>query len=335
VEDDPAVVEFVQKAVERNGHTTEVATDGRQAYDRVYGADFEFDLILSDLHLPVMTGAAFLAEVYPLIESTTPVIVTSGVAYMIEALGEMRRGAFGVLEKPFNLGALGDLIERALAQREVYKQVADLKRKVENLTHKNNILLRRNSELFAQARMDALTGLPNRRRLHEDLHVIDANLRRYTAPFAIALVDVDDFGRFNKEHGLHVGDDVLRRVALTLRDACRQGDLVYRFEDSANEPAFRYGGDEFVLILAAQDQASAIAAMERIRERILVEQTSWEGVYQQDRVTISVGVISNDPEAQLTVEEMIHEANEYLRRAKRAGGNCVQPSSVVAESPGG
>lgn len=329
VEDDPDLQEVLRRTLERDGHTVEMAGDGRRAFDLVYGADYDFDLILADLHLPCMTGTAFLEEVYPFIERKTPVIVTSGVTHLIEALGEIRRGALGVLEKPYQTQDLLDMIARGLHQRALLLRLHELERKVQVLSEKNRHLVRRSSELFQQARLDPLTGLPNRRRLQEDLHVIDANLRRYTTPLAIALVDVDDFGRFNKQHSLEVGDQVLRHVAQSLRIACRQGDLVYRFESGPVEPAFRYGGDEFMLLLAAQDEASAVAAMDRIRERLLVEQADWGGALARERVTVSIGVVANDPDRQLTVEELIHHANDRLREAKADGGNCTRPSVPV------
>ncbi len=331
LEDEAEVADVLARVLEEAGHAVDRAQDGRQGFERVHAAEVDYDLIICDLHMPRMTGAAFLAEVYELLRWRTPVVVTSGVEYMIEALGELRRGAFSILEKPWHLTDLLGVVERALEQRTVYRRLRELETKVEALSRRNASLVKQNGELFDQARLDALTGLPNRLRLREDLDVLDANDRRYEAPFAIALVDVDRFGRFNKDYGLRVGDAALRFVATMLRDACRRGDLVYRPDGKSGEPAYRFGGDEFVLILAAQGIESAVAAMDRIRDQIARSTTE----DLPEPLTISVGVAANARDMPRTIEDMIQAANEELRRAKEVGGNVVRPAVDSEDPPAG
>lgn len=326
VEDDPDVYEVVKKLLENRGHTWDHACDGRRAHEIVTGADFDYDLILCDLHLPRMTGRAFLEQVHPFIQWRTPVIIMSGVPYMIEALGEIRRGAFTILEKPFDSGPFDETVARALDQRHTYRRLQELKGRVDELTKKCTVLVKQNEQLFDQVRLDVLTQLPNRLRLFEDLHVLDANRRRYESRFALAILDVDEFGRYNKEYGLTVGDAALRLVASIIREACRQGDTVYRFGQQEGESAYRFGGDEFVLILATQDLPHATAAVERIRQQLSATQLGREEPGLPDEyVTFSAGVVANDPEDQRTIEEMLLEANEHLKEAKAAGGNCIRP----------
>jgi diguanylate cyclase (GGDEF)-like protein len=216
-------------------------------------------------------------------------------------------------------------VEHALVQRRLYQQLRRLRASEIELKRRNQQLVAQNADLFEQARMDALTGLPNRRRLDEDFTVLDANVRRYTERFAIALVDVDQFGQFNKRYGIPTGDRVLRLVATALRDACRQGDLVYRPEGRTSDPAYRLGGDEFVLVLASQDMTHAVVAMQRIREHLAEVQGREADALPREPVTISVGIAAHDPKLLLTTQEMLLEANEQLKRAKEAGGDCTRP----------
>jgi diguanylate cyclase (GGDEF)-like protein/putative nucleotidyltransferase with HDIG domain len=114
-----------------------------------------------------------------------------------------------------------------------------------------------NARLYAdaaqRAERDALTGLLNHRAL---LREIDAYLERDT-PFALLLIDVDNFKLFNDTHGHPTGDDVLRRVAATLHETCRSQDI-----------AGRYGGDEFALLLHGTGTEEAGAVVQRLHAGI-------------------------------------------------------------------
>jgi diguanylate cyclase (GGDEF)-like protein len=324
VEDEKELGDVIERALATWGHTNDWAQDGRRALDLVFAAEREYDLVLCDLHMPGTSGGAFLLEAQDLLHFRTPVVVMSGFDYMVEALGELRRGAFTLLQKPFDMAVLRETVERGLDQRSLYVKLRAMESRLGELTRRNDMLRQQNADLFEQARLDPLTSLPNRRRLTEDLDIVDANARRYKSHFALALLDIDLFKRFNTEYGVEQGDAALLKVAATIREACRQGDMLYRPNDLGERSVYRFGGDEFVLVLAAQDTPRAVLAMERVRRRLVEAQADTPP--GGEVVTVSIGVAANDPAKPKTVEELLRDANGHLIAAKKAGGDCVRPA---------
>ena len=314
-----------ETTLEQDGYEVEYAEDLRGAYEAVLHAETHRDVILCERPSPRTTASSFLSQIYTLVRGHTPVIVVCSRETSCDAVTEIRRGALTAIEFPWQPEAFLETISRALEQRALFKTLQQLEQSKAELVRKNQFLVTQNADFFEQARMDVLTGLPNRRRLIEDFEVLDANIQRYKQRFAIAIVDVDAFGRFNKAYGLSTGDEVLTLVARTLRDACRKGDLVYRTEKQAEDPAYRWGGDEFVLVLAAQTTRDAYTAMKRIQHELAEVQRRGRPDIPVEAVTISVGVVANGPEAPLSMEEMLSEAGEWLKAAKAAGGNCIRP----------
>jgi diguanylate cyclase (GGDEF)-like protein len=157
---------------------------------------------------------------------------------------------------------------------------------------------------------DALTGLSNRRRLDRDLAALVSDGRSEVAAFV--MVDVDHFKHFNDSNGHAAGDVALQTVARALTDSVRPGDRAYR-----------YGGEEFCVLLPATTQADAELVAERMRRA--VESAEIPGGEQQPggRVTISVGVADSSGGGSSLVER----ADAALYEAKTAGRNrvCLAP----------
>ncbi len=123
---------------------------------------------------------------------------------------------------------------------------------------------------------DALTGVGNRRMLDDLLTAPGASA------LAIAFVDVDRFKAVNDDHGHDVGDDVLRRLAAVLRSLCRAGDAVVR-----------YGGDEFVILMAEDGDVEALAR----RIRSVVGAVDWGALAPGLRIAVTVGTAAAGPDA--------------------------------------
>ncbi|GAB2817255.1 GGDEF domain-containing protein [Lentzea nigeriaca] len=161
------------------------------------------------------------------------------------------------------------------------------------------------------ARTDGLTHLRNRLALNDDLEAIHARAIRNHSGYAVALFDVDFFKRYNDSQGHLAGDEVLRQVAAIFTTNTRKADLVYR-----------YGGEEFLVLLSDQDLASAVIGAERVRAAVEAQRMPHPhglgGV-----VTVSVGVAAftafhpQDPDA------VLRHADDALYRAKETGRNRV------------
>jgi diguanylate cyclase len=149
---------------------------------------------------------------------------------------------------------------------------------------------------------DELTTLPARRAFTDAL-------LRLEEPYAIAVVDIDHFKKFNDTYGHQVGDQVLRLVAKVLQDHVRDDDL-----------AARYGGEELVAVFPGVDLAACAQIAERIRVRIsearLTRRTTGQAI---SSITVSIGVAQfRLPEA---AEVMIERCDRGLYQAKRSGRN--------------
>jgi len=177
----------------------------------------------------------------------------------------------------------------------------------------DNLQLR--DALRALAMADPLTTLANRRHLEAVLDDLSATSDR---PTSCIMIDIDHFKRFNDEHGHEAGDAVLRAVGEALRHAVRQSDF-----------AFRYGGEEFLLLLGDMDTDLAMERAEQLRARIAGLRVRFAG---QDLgpLTVSAGLATAP--AHCPPEQLISFADAALLAAKRAGRDriMVAPQSGVA-----
>jgi diguanylate cyclase (GGDEF)-like protein len=181
-----------------------------------------------------------------------------------------------------------------------------------------------NSQLYAKAekkaRIDELTKLLNRRSLDEMIDSEIGRHSRYGGVFTLAILDLDSFKSFNDSYGHLSGDRLLREVGHVIKSAIRNVDH-----------AFRYGGDEFAILLPQTNIEDALQVLERVREKIA------KGLDSGDiRVTSSIGLASW-PDDGISHTDIIAAADGTLYRAKRSGGNrsyCAsgtQPKSPLAE----
>ncbi len=175
-----------------------------------------------------------------------------------------------------------------------------------------------NRELEFISRRDPLTGLGNRRSLEETL----ARLPRSAGPdedIAVVLLDVDHFKAYNDTLGHIAGDLCLQQVSQVVRGCLRTGDQ-----------AFRFGGEEFLVLLRYTDLGGAQAIAERMRDAI--EQAAIpHPETRKGRVTASFGAASAKLGAEVAADEIIAAADSALYAAKRAGRNQVWPR--VAGAP--
>ncbi|WP_245933727.1 GGDEF domain-containing protein [Arthrobacter livingstonensis] len=176
--------------------------------------------------------------------------------------------------------------------------------------------------LAEQARTDPLTGLRNRLTLAEDLELLHSRSQRYGRDYCLAMCDVDNFKSYNDIHGHQAGDAALKAVAATLASQIRESDGIYR-----------YGGEEFLLLLSDQSWPGAQAVMERARAAVQELGITHAGD-DSGVLTISTGISNYQPGQQISSKELLTEADTALYAAKTAGRNTVSLSESIHQDLG-
>lgn len=165
-----------------------------------------------------------------------------------------------------------------------------------------------NAQLYAQAeqkaRIDELTKLLNRRSLDEMIDSEISRHSRYGGVFSLAILDLDSFKAYNDNYGHLSGDKLLRQIGNIIEGAIRNADN-----------AFRYGGDEFAILLPQTTIDAAIQVTERVRKKIAKDVNAGKIT-----VTASIGLASW-PDDGISHTDIIAAADVTLYRAKRDGGN--------------
>jgi diguanylate cyclase (GGDEF)-like protein/putative nucleotidyltransferase with HDIG domain len=177
-----------------------------------------------------------------------------------------------------------------------------------------------NAQLYARleqkSRVDELTGLFNRRYFEERLKEELSRHSRYGDVFSIFMIDLDNFKAYNDVYGHPAGDVLLGKIGRIIKNSVRNVDQ-----------AFRYGGDEFVVILPQTARDAAYVVAERARRQIAEEMTK-----KAIAVTCSIGLASYPADGMLS-GELVDVADIALYHAKRTGGNRIFLSSKILSKP--
>jgi two-component system chemotaxis response regulator CheY len=171
---------------------------------------------------------------------------------------------------------------------------------------------RLNRELAEQARTDPLTQLGNRLRLREDLHALHARAQRHAQPYSIAMCDLDHFKIYNDTYGHPQGDTALQQVAAIVAADLRTGDTAYR-----------YGGEEFVILYADEHLPGAVKATERLRNAVEALAIPHRGNNPPGILTISAGIATYTPHTTVDANAIIEQADQALYTAKQHGRNRI------------
>jgi diguanylate cyclase (GGDEF)-like protein len=285
------LIEYLSEARMEIRHVVCVA-DAVQAL-----ADRSFDFVISDLMLPDAQGLDSVRRLAPL-SRNAPLIVFTGLDDEELALRAVQQGAQDYLVK----GEVDPaMLRRTLRHARERKQVFD------RLVHLN--------------RHDILTGAVNRATLRDFIEASLVRARDEGVMFALLYIDLDRFKTINDNLGHDVGDEVLKRVALRLRQAVSESDVVARL-----------GGDEFAVLLRELVSGSgALEAAKKILGDLEIPMVLRAGTIV---VTASIGVACY-PEVSTSADDLLKVADAAMYQAKKSGRNNALISGEMIEDRGG
>ena len=153
-----------------------------------------------------------------------------------------------------------------------------------------------------------MTGATNRRHIDDALDRLTSTSRRHQQPLAVLMFDIDHFKHINDTRGHAAGDAVLRSLAQIIAKTIRRSDVV-----------FRYGGEEFVVLLAHTDEEGARVMAERVRILVAASKDLRKDACPGVTVSIGIGTLAANDD----VASLCHRADTALYRAKNEGRNRV------------
>jgi diguanylate cyclase (GGDEF)-like protein len=311
VADDDATSRLVARAViERLGHECEAVNDGARAWELMRSRSV--DVLVTDWMMPGLDGPELCRRVRLADDdSYTYIVLVTSLSERADVVVGMEAGADDYLTKPLDPFDVQTRLIAAERVTALHRQLVEFRLELERL----------NAELAVQARTDPLTRLGNRLQLHEDLAAVHARALRTGRPYAVALCDLDFFKHYNDSNGHAEGDRVLRLAAEVIAGECR-----------ADERAYRYGGEEFVILFGDSTAAAGATAGERMRRAIEAVGMPHPKNPPLDLMTISVGIAGWAERGD--ADDVLERADRALYEAKGRGRNCVvaddDPDQVLA-----
>lgn len=178
-----------------------------------------------------------------------------------------------------------------------------------------------NEELFRQARIDSLTGVPNRRDGIERVQALLEIAERNDREFALLLCDMDLFKSFNDEYGHDCGDYLLREVAQEMKRTIRAQDFVAR-----------WGGEEFLIVLPETGISGTAELAEKLRSHIEHHEFVHAGV--RHNLTLTIGFTARNGSRIAPLDEYLKEADRALYFGKESGRNRIVSAASLADQKG-
>lgn len=276
VDDEARIRQNLVELVRRWGHDCHAVASGAEALEMLHESSWE--IVVADIRMPIMDGMELMREIRRR-QSEVDVIMMTAYEMDYSYVDVIEAGATDFLVKPFRKDELQAKVQRIVSERQL------------------------KAELVRLSIHDPLTGLYNRRQFFRRLEEEMERAERQGHPLSIFMLDVDGFKAYNDLHGHIDGDTVLGKLAKVL-----VGSLRHHVDS-----AYRFGGDEFAVILIESDIDQARRVAERVCRACEAEQIGG--------CTVTLGVAERCAEE--TPEEFVNRADQAMYQAKRDGGNRV------------
>ncbi len=207
------------------------------------------------------------------------------------------------------------------ATKEVEEANQTLQKRLVDSREEINVLQENLETVRTESLTDQLTTLANRKYFEEAIKQFLEDAEENGTPLSVVLTDIDHFKKFNDTYGHLTGDQVLRLVAIALKQNVKSHDV-----------AARYGGEEFVVLLPRTALLAAVTVADNIRRAVMGKELMRRSTDETlGRVTISLGVASwrkGD-----TVASLLERADACLYAAKHGGRNCVVAETALEAEP--
>jgi len=280
VDDSLVIRKEVKRILQSQMFKTLIAAHGEEALSYLEN-NSDIELVLTDFNMPVVDGVELTKQIRETYDKDKMIVVamTGNNEHLISAKF-LKIGANDFINKPFSKEELVCRINNALDAKERLEMMSDM------------------------AHKDFLTKVYNRRYFFQEIQ----NFYAEKIPFAVAMLDIDNFKKINDTYGHDVGDSVLVLLANLLKRNTKGADLVSRF-----------GGEEFCVALRDVDKKQAIGFFAKLRKSIADQSLNIES--KNIKLTVSIGVSFSDG---ANIEELINRADRALYRAKNSGKNRVE-----------
>lgn len=267
VDDEDSVRQPLVEMLEILGFKVQAAAGGTEALAKLETG--QYSVLLTDMRMPGMDGLQLIEQACSRWNDLC-VIAMTGYNKGYSYVSVIKAGATDFINKPFNIEELEAKIKRAILERNTRRELSRL-----SIT-------------------DALTGLYNQRHFFDHLKREILRGRRQHRPISLIFLDLDDFKVYNDKYGHLAGDSLLHKVGTIITASIREGV----------DSGFRYGGDEFAIILIDADMEITRGIAERIEAAI----------EKQCGISASVGQATHD--ADMTLEDFVNQADQQLYRFK-------------------
>ncbi len=271
----------VKRILESQMFKVLVAAHGEEALSYLED-NFDVKLVLTDYNMPVINGVELTKEIRQKYSKNDMIIIAmTGSDEALISAKFLKIGANDFITKPFSREELICRVNNTLDTKEYLD-------KISNMAH-----------------IDFLTNLNNRRYFFEKVE----EFIKSEKDFAVGMIDVDFFKKFNDTYGHEGGDMALRHLARILKENTKGSDIVSRF-----------GGEEFCIALKDVDEKKAVSFFVKLRKIIAESRLVLSG--KEADLTVSIGVSFS--QGRNNIEDIINEADEALYKAKNGGRNRVE-----------
>ncbi|MCI2106029.1 MAG: diguanylate cyclase [Intestinimonas sp.] len=288
VVEDSLLNQQIIREILQDTYRVEKAITAEEALEKV--RSFQPHLILLDILLPDANGFDVLTTLKKDEKSRNiPVIIITGLDSEEDEEKGFLLGAVDYIKKPYK-----NAIVRARVNTQIH-------------------IIRQMHTIERLGLIDVLTGAFNRRAFDNQIHYEWVRSIRERREISMIMLDIDYFKRYNDTYGHSQGDVMLRSGVKALVSAMGSTDFV-----------FRYGGDEFAVLLPGDGLRAALATAESLRASVEKTEVPCHRTHSVTKITVSLGISTVRPKAPEQLPDFIEQADRMLYRAKRGGRNQVQ-----------